>query len=221
MDKLSHIRNILFDLDGTLVDSGETIIASVVHALECLGIDPDSGPDVEALIGVPLLDIFVGEYGMPDDQAHRAIDIYRDHYEQLNQAGTTVYGGVREGLSHLQAHGYGLYIATVKPTSIAEKVLVDLDLRQHFNGVAGASMGPERRGKTGIITHALGKFELDAGRSVMVGDRDQDVNGARDNGLVSVAVTYGFGQAEELSGAAPDHTVDGFAEIVSLVLEKG
>lgn len=218
---LNHIRNILFDLDGTLVDSGETILASVLHALGRLDIDPDSGPDVESLIGVPLLDIFVGEYGMPDGQAHRAIDIYRDHYEQLNQAGTKVYDGVREGLHHLQKHGYGLYIATVKPTSIAEKVLQDLDLRQHFSGVAGASMGPERRGKAGIITHALGKFDLDAGRSMMVGDRDQDVNGARHNGLVSVAVTYGFGQSEELLGAAPDHTVDGFAEIVSLVLETG
>lgn len=82
-------------------------------------------------------------------------------------------------------------------------------------------MGPERRGKIGIITHALGKFELDAGCSVMVGDRDQDINGARDNGLVSVAVTYGFGQAAELAGAAPDHSVDGFAEILSLVLDKG
>lgn len=219
MDCLKHIRNILFDLDGTLVDSGQTILTSVLHALERLDIDPDSGPGVESLIGVPLLDIFVGEYGMPQKQAQRAIDIYRDHYEQLNQAGTTVYGGVREGLSHLQNHGYDLYIATVKPTSIAEKVLQDLDLRQHFSGVAGASMGPERRGKTGIITHALDKFGLDAGRSMMVGDRDQDVNGARHNGLVSVAVTYGFGHAEELAGAAPDHTVDGFTEIVSLLLE--
>lgn len=221
MHNMSHIRNILFDLDGTLVDSGETILASVVHALESLEIDANSGPDVESLIGVPLLDIFVGEFGMPDKQAHRAIDVYRAHYEQLNQAGTTVYDGVREGLTQLQNDGLGLYIATVKPTSIAEKVLEDLGLRSHFNGVAGASMGPERRDKTGIISHALGKFGLDAGRSMMVGDRDQDINGARDNDLVSVAVTYGFGQAEELDGAAPDHSVDGFAEIVSLVLDKG
>ena len=220
MDVLSPVRNILFDLDGTLVDSSKTILDSVLHALESLGVDAQSGPDIESLIGVPLLDIFVGEYGMPDAQAHRAIDIYRAHYEQLNQAGTRVYDGVREGLSRLKGSGLGLYIATVKPTSIADKVLVDMDLRKHLDGVAGASMGPERRDKTGIIAHALDRFSLDAGCSMMVGDRDQDINGARANGLVSLAVTYGFGHPEELTDASPDHLVDGFEQIVHLMLGK-
>lgn len=220
MHVLNPVRNILFDLDGTLVDSSKTILDSVVHALENLGVDPQSGPDIESLIGVPLWDIFVGEYGMSDSQAYRAIDIYRDYYDQLNQAGTRVYDGVREGLSCLQSNGLGLYIATVKPTSIAEKVLVDMDLRKHLDGVAGASMGPERREKTGIIAHALDRFKLDAGCSMMVGDRDQDIHGARANGLVSLAVTYGFGQPDELADAGPDHLVEGFEQIVQLMLGR-
>ena len=216
-----QLNNVLFDLDGTLVDSSRTILDSVVHALETLGVDPDSVPDVRTLIGMPLFDIFVGQYGMAPDRAQEAIDLYRDYYDRLNQAGTEVYEGVREGLSRLRASGLKLYIATVKPTPIAEKVLEDLGLREHFNGVAGASMGPQRRDKTSIIAHALNTFELDAECTAMVGDRDQDINGARANGLASMAVTYGFGHLDELENARPDHQADGFAEVSSLLLDAG
>lgn len=218
MSEMKALRNVLFDLDGTLVDSSKTILDSVFHALETLDVDPHSGPDVRTLIGMPLYDIFVGKYGMTAERAQLAIDIYRDHYEGLNQAGTTVFEGVREGLGRLQENGLSLYIATVKPTAIAEKVLVDLELRAHFTGVAGASMGPERRDKTGIIAHALDKFALDARETAMVGDRDQDINGARDNGLSSLAVTYGFGLEDELSAATPDHSAIHFDQVSTILL---
>jgi phosphoglycolate phosphatase len=217
MDRLSGIQNVLFDLDGTLVDSRRTIMAAVGHALEALGVDPASGPPVETLIGLPLLDIFTGPFGLPRPQALEAIDRYRVHYDRLAQSGTVVYDGVRDGLAALNGRGYRLYLATVKPTPIAARVLDDLGLRGHFSGVAGASMGPERRDKAGIIAWALETFDLDAGASVMVGDRDQDIEGARRNGLASVGVSYGFGQAGELEEAAPDHRVDHFDGVVRLL----
>ena len=221
MAELKKLNNVLFDLDGTLVDSSKTILDSVFHALETLGVDPQSGPDVRTLIGMPLFDIFVGQYGMPVDRAQQAIDHYRDCYEQLNQAGTTVFEGVREGLAQLQETGLQLFIATVKPTPIAEKVLVDLGLREHFAGVAGASMGPERRDKTSIIAYALEVFGLDSGYSVMVGDRDQDILGARANGLSSLAVTYGFGHRNELDAARPDHSADRFRDVSRILVDGG
>ena len=221
MAELKNLRNVLFDLDGTLVDSSKTILDSVFHALKTLGVDPESGPDVRTLIGMPLFDIFVGQYGMPVERAQQAIDHYRDYYERLNQEGTLVFEGVREGLSRLQDVGLQLFIATVKPTSIAEKVLVDLGLRDHFSGVAGASMGPERRDKTSIIAHALDTYGLDAGCSVMVGDRDQDILGARANGLASLAVTYGFGHRDELDAANPDHSADQFRDVSRILVNDG
>jgi phosphoglycolate phosphatase len=221
MPELRKLHNVLFDLDGTLVDSSKTILDSVFHALETLGVDPQSGPDVRSLIGMPLFDIFVGQYGMAEDRAQLAIDHYRAYYEQLNQAGTTVFAGVRDGLAALQESGLQLFIATVKPTSIAEKVLSDLGLREHFAGVAGASMGPERRDKTSIIAHALSTFGLIADRTVMVGDRDQDILGARANGLPSMAVTYGFGQRDELAAARPDHSADHFRDVSRILVNGG
>lgn len=221
MPELKKLHNVLFDLDGTLVDSSKTILDSVFHALETLGVDPQSGPDVRSLIGMPLFDIFVGQYGMAEDRAQLAIDHYRAYYEQLNQAGTTVFAGVRDGLAALQESGLQLFIATVKPTSIAEKVLSDLGLREHFAGVAGASMGPERRDKTSIIAHALSTFGLIADRTVMVGDRDQDILGARANGLPSMAVTYGFGHRDELAAARPDHSADHFRDVSRILVNGG
>lgn len=221
MRRLNGVRNVLFDLDGTLVDSRETILASIAHALESLGLDPGAGPAVDRLIGKPLLDIFTASYGMDRERAQRAIDLYREYYDALNQEGTRVYDGVHEGLAELAGGGYSLYVATVKPTPIAEKVLADLDLRIHFSGVAGASMGPERRGKTAIIAHALQRFGLVPGKSLMIGDRDQDIDGARENGLRSLGVTWGFGSREELDHAAPDHLAERFRDIPQLLSGRG
>jgi len=207
MAGLSVPRQVLFDLDGTLVDSRGTIAASIAWALGQIGHDGAGGPPVEALIGMPLFDIFTVTYGFERDAALRAIDLYRAHYDRISPQGSRIYDGVPEDLGKLRARGLGLYVATVKPTPIARKVLADVGLAAFFDGVAGASMGPERRDKASIIAHALDRFGLDPADSLMVGDRDQDVNGARSNGLRAVGVTYGFGGADEIAAARPDAVV--------------
>jgi phosphoglycolate phosphatase len=211
-------HNLLFDLDGTLVDSSRTIRASLDFALNGLAVSQAGRTPVEKLIGAPLLDIFRHEYDMTDEQARAAIVLYRRHYDSLDQAGTLVYEGICEVLPRLRSAGYRLFIATVKPTQIAEKVLVDLDLRKWFDGVAGSSMDSGRRDKSSIIAHALEKFGLDPRRSMMIGDRSQDISGARENGMPAIAVTYGFGSRDELQAARPEHQVDRSAEIVSLLV---
>jgi len=216
-NKFDKVRNLLFDLDGTLIDSSETISTCVHYALDRVGVSADIDTPVEALIGKSLLDIFLDSFAMTEEQAEVAIFHYRDHFDRQGQNGTQVYPDIRNVLSDLQKAGYRLYIATVKPTSIAEKVLSDLRLRTYFDGVAGSSMNHERRDKAGIIAHALHKHELDPIRSMMIGDRAQDISGARDNGLFAVAVTYGFGTRQELQAAGPDHMVDHSLEILELL----
>ncbi|MEJ2383219.1 MAG: HAD hydrolase-like protein [Xanthomonadales bacterium] len=204
MGGIAHLDNVLFDLDGTLVDSRGTITASIDHALERIGAARADGPSVAGLIGLPLFDIFTATYGLPRATALQAIDHYRRHYDRLSPEGSRVYDDVRQDLERLRGGGLRLFVATVKPTPIAKKVLSDLRLDGLFEGIAGASMGPERREKTGIIAHALARFDLDPARSLMVGDRDQDVAGARANGLRAVGVTYGFGSREEILASQPD-----------------
>jgi phosphoglycolate phosphatase len=215
---MGEIHNILFDLDGTLVDSSGAIRASLAHALERAGLRlPDDRP-VERLIGTPLLDIFRDEFGITGAAAEQAIADYRRHYDAEARAGTRVYDQVEDCLEALRAGGCTLVVATVKPSPIAAKVLSEMGLTRYFCGVAGSSMDHARRDKADIIRHALREFGLDAAHSVMVGDRAQDIRGARSNRLYAVGVTWGFGPAEELVAAAPDHLVDRCGEIPGLLL---
>lgn len=217
MSALKPLKNVLFDLDGTLVDSSGTIERSLRHALERAGVDPDRGHEIASYIGLPLFDIFRDGFGMGEAVTHAAIEDYRSYYDTLNQAGSCVYDGIQGVLSSLSGAGYSLYIATVKPTPIARKVLSDLGLIEHFDGVMGASLGPDRRDKSGIIAHALATFSLAASESVMVGDRDQDINGAQANGLRSIGVTWGFGSREEIEQARPDQVAEVSADISRLL----
>ncbi|MBT8048025.1 MAG: HAD hydrolase-like protein [Xanthomonadales bacterium] len=217
---MNNVRNVLFDLDGTLVDSSRTISTCIEYALQQTGAVPDREVQVRTLIGKPLLDIFRDVFSLTPAQTASAIGHYREHYDDLAQAGTEVYDSVHEMLSHLGQGGYRLFIATVKPTPIAGKVLADLQLRNHFEGIAGASMGPERRDKTRIIAHALRKFDLDPSQSLMIGDRDQDILGARANRMSAIAVTYGFGSRNELISARPDHLVGHSKDIAPLLMNR-
>jgi len=220
MAALNGVRNLLFDLDGTLVDSRKTIVDSIRHALLSEGLDASSAADVKSMIGRPLYEIFTDNYGLSRSKALKAIDVYRDYYDSLDQAGTIVYPGVRDGLAALKAAGYRLFLATVKPTGIADKVLNDLGLRGHFAGVAGASMGPERREKSAIIAWALSEHGIESTSSLMIGDRDQDIEGARENGLPALAVNWGFGSTEEFDRARPAYRADRFEDVVSLLCPR-
>lgn len=215
------VTTVLFDLDGTLVDSSRTIATCIDYALRRAGADSACGRPVTDLIGMPLLDIFRNEFGLSDAQTDAAIDYYRDHYDALEQEGTRIYDGVQGLLSGLQESGMRLFVATVKPAPIAEKVLADLELRSFFEGVSGSSMDHRRRTKAGIIAHAVSKWRIDPVSSMMVGDRGQDIHGARENGMRATAVTYGFGSEEELRNARPDHMVNHSRELKLLLIRTG
>jgi phosphoglycolate phosphatase len=217
---MNGLRNLLFDLDGTLVDSRVTIGASLSHALERMGLSSDIDGQIDSIIGTPLLDIFCNDYGLSQCEAETAIDHYRVHYDRQGQAGTHIYPDIQDVLPELNRAGFRLFVATVKPTRIAEKVLADLQMRSWFDGVAGSSMNHERRDKSSIIAHALKKFDLDPECSMMIGDRGQDISGARDNGLYSLAVSYGFGSMEELQASRPDHIVSCSREISVLLVGR-
>lgn len=218
---MREIHNLLFDLDGTLVDSSAAIRASLTHALEGLGSRWPEDLAVQTVIGMPLVDIFHERFGLTGEPAERAIALYRAHYDSEAQAGTRIYDHVETTLRALCDSGRRLYLATVKPTAVAAKVLREMGLDGYFSGVAGSTVDHSRRDKGDIIRHALQRYGLQAPHSVMVGDRDKDIHGARRNGLYAVAVTYGFGSPEELRAAGPDHLVGCCSELPGLLPPAG
>jgi phosphoglycolate phosphatase len=210
---MQKIHNVLFDLDGTLVDSSGAIRASLAHALDRLGHDWPDGLDVCSLIGTPLVDIFRDQFSIVGEPAELGIGNYREHYEAEARSLTRVYDHVEATLESLDRGGIRLFLATVKPTSIAVQVLEEMGLARWFSGVAGSSMDHARRDKGDIIRHAVDRHGLDPNASVMVGDRAQDIAGARRNGMRSVGVTYGFGSTEELTAAGADRLIHCCSEL--------
>ena len=123
-------------------------------------------------------------------------------------------------LDTLSRAGYELYIATVKQTGVAEKVLLDLDLHSHFSGICGSSLDSSRRDKSSIISHTLERFSLARESSVMIGDRHHDIEGALQNRLKAIGVTWGYGSRSELIDAGADGIVDSVDQ-VQAALEGG
>ncbi len=192
-------KTLLFDLDGTLTDPYLGITNSVLYALERFGITGQSREQLKAFIGPPLIHSFMHFYGMSEGDARRAVALYREYYVERGMLENSVYAGIPEALAALRAAGYTLQVATSKPEVFAEEILRHFDLAKYFARIAGASLDETRVNKGDVIAYALaGGYE---GRALMIGDREHDVIGARENGLDCMGVLYGFGSREELLAA--------------------
>lgn len=212
---------ILFDLDGTLTDSGPGIIEAVLYALERMG-RPE--PDVEKVrrtfIGPPLTVSFSSLYGFTPEQCQQVIAYFREDYNDKGIYHNRPYDGIPALLRDLKAAGKTLAVATSKPYQLAERVLEHFDLRQYFDLVCGGSMDETRNQKDLIIQDALEALHVaDLSQAVMVGDRNLDVLGAHKNGLRCIGILYGgYGTREELEEAKADWIAADPAEVGRILL---
>jgi phosphoglycolate phosphatase len=203
---------ILFDLDGTLTDSADGIVNSVVYALERKGIPYASKQALRRFVGPPLQDSFRDYCGFSDEQAKEMVRIFREYFTQKGIYENAVYDGVPEMLDSLCKAGYTLAVATSKPEAFAEQILARFDLAKYFTVIAGASM--DGTTKPVVIRQALSRLATEpSDRVLMVGDREHDVLGAKEVGIASLGVLYGYGDEEELRGAGADHIARTPAEI--------
>jgi phosphoglycolate phosphatase len=194
-------RLVLFDLDGTLVDSSPGIGASVRAATAALG-RPDPSPEqLRAMVGPPLQDGFALVLGVPPDDVPRAVAAYRAHYAAGAVLDVTVHDGVPDLLDALRACGAVLAVATSKPEVFAVRVLAHTGLLDAFAAVHGATLDGAVRHKDQVVAAALAAHP-DGVRPVLVGDREQDVLGAAAHGLPCIGAGWGPAEDGELSGAA-------------------
>ena len=208
--------SILFDLDGTVVDSKPGILASCSAALRSLGHRPDS-LDVGNLIGPPLEEILakvLGRFG--DDRVAEGVLAYRDHYGSAGFLETTVYPGLEPALDQLRTLKAKLYIATSKRTIFAVQILEHLGLIDLFAGVHGSEPGGALDRKADLIADVLRRHELSADQCLMVGDRRQDMEGARANGVATVGVLWGYGDQDELKSAGATHIAARPGDLISI-----
>lgn len=202
----------LFDLDGTITDPGVGITDSVMHALAKCGIKVEDRAELYRFIGPPLLDSFMEFYGFGVEQAEKAVTYYREYYRDKGIYGCYVYEGIELLLQTLQDKKCSILLATSKPEPFAGQILEHFNLSQYFDLIAGSDFENVRNTKGKVIAYALSTFAHNTGKTVeeikrsavMVGDRFHDVKGAKENGLPTIGVTFGYGSQEELveSGAA-------------------
>lgn len=192
-------KKILFDLDGTLTDSGEGIMNCAALALERLGIPLPPRDALRVFVGPPLHDTFL-KFGVPEGRVDEAIEIYRSRYVPIGKFENTPYPGIRELLEKLRSQGHKLYVATSKPEALSIEILEHFDLAQFFDRICGASVDRSRSSKDAVIRYLLDSVDTPEDM-VMVGDTVFDVLGAAAHGIKAVGVAWGYGDIREMQQA--------------------
>lgn len=210
-------NTVLFDLDGTLTNPGRGITNSVAYALNKFGIETEDKKELYKFIGPPLLDSFMKYYGFSEEEAEMAIAYYREYFRDTGIFENEVYDGIPELLEEIRNSGRKIILATSKPEEFAKRILVHFGLDKYFDFAAGATMDSSRNKKGDVIAYALKESGCSSENAVMVGDRLHDILGAKENGLDSIGVLFGYGSREELENAGADYIAGTVKDIIKFV----
>ncbi len=207
-------KYIFFDLDGTLTDSAEGITNSVAYVLARYGIKVEDKSSLNVFVGPPLVESFMKYYGFDREKARASVGIYREYFEDKGMFENAVYPGIPELLDGLRKDGYKLYVATSKPEQYSVKILEHFGLAEYFEMIGGADMNETRVHKGDVIRYVMESCGLiNPDEIVMIGDRENDMNGAKQNHMDSVGVLYGYGSREELENAGAGHIAETVEEL--------
>lgn len=210
-------KNVFFDLDGTITDSGEGILNSVEYALKKLGITHYERSKLYGFIGPPLMVSFGEFFGLSEEKCKEGVRLYREYYSKNGIYENRLYDGIISLLEKLKSAGINIVLATSKPHEFAEEILRYFGIAQYFNHIAAAEMNGKRNEKPDIIAYALEISGAEKSKTVMAGDRRFDILGAKTMGISSIGVLYGFGTEYELVKAGADYiakTPESISEIV-------
>lgn len=214
-------HTILFDLDGTVINSKEGITKCVQWALKAFDIDEPDLDKLECFIGPPLDTSFMKYYGFSKEKALLAVEKYRERYKPVGMYENTVYDGMEDLLSSLKAAGKTLALATSKPEVFAEEILSKAGLASYFDCITGSLLDGTRTQKADVITEALRRLLYKNDKypgTVMVGDREHDIIGAKAIPIPSIGIRYGFAKGTELNDAGADYIFETVGELKDFLL---
>lgn len=211
-------KYILFDLDGTLTNPEIGITSCVMYSLEKFHIKVEDRKELHPFIGPPLMYSFQTYYGLSEEESALAVKYYRERFSVKGLYENEVYEGVDKLLQQLKESGKTIILATSKPEKFAVEILKYFDLYKYFDFVAGATMDGSRGEKADVIRYALEISGIeDVSQALMIGDRNYDILGAKEHGLDSLGVLFGFGDREELTTAGANYIVESVDEIAKYV----
>ena len=191
------MKQILFDLDGTLTDSGEGIIHCAQETLAHFGLPIPSKEDLRVIVGPPLRQSFL-RFGISPEQIDEAIEVYRRHYVDHGQFENFPYPGIEQLLQKLKSEGHQLYVASSKPEAMSIQILRYFGLAKYFDIICGAESDRSRDTKAKVIAYLLEQITPMPGQLVMVGDTVYDVEGANALSIPCIGVSWGYGIIEDM-----------------------
>ena len=213
-------KTALFDLDGTLTDPKEGITKSVRYALNHFSIEVKDLDELTKFIGPPLRDSFREFYNFSEKEAEEAVSKYREYFTEKGIFENTLYSGTIDMLDKLKSGNITMLIATSKPTLYAKKIAEHFKFANYFDFIAGSELDGRRSLKNEVIDYALKSVSCSQKKPpiIMIGDRKHDITGAKEMGINSIGVTWGYGSRTELEEAGATQIADCMEELCRLVL---
>lgn len=207
------------DLDGTITDPKEGITKSVAYALNYYGIQVENLDTLEKFIGPPLSDSFQDFYGFDREKSLEAVEKYREYFKDKGIFENRLYPGMEHLLQTITEQGGKLVLATSKPEVFAKRILEHFHVAEYFTFAAGSTLDTTRNKKADVIRYALDTLGIAPEEAVMIGDREHDVIGAKENGMECISVLFGYGDREELETAGANVIVETVEELEKKMTE--
>ncbi len=212
------MKAVLFDLDGTLIDSFEGIAKSAQYALRSFGINEENLEKLRPFVGPPLVESFQKLYGMSKEQAVKATEIYRERYRPIGILECSLYPGVEECIRTLKSEGYLIGMASSKPEEFCRRILEHFGLLALFDDVVGATFDRRIDTKEEVLNEVLRRWSaIPKDQMCLIGDTMFDLVGAKKIGIDCIAVSYGFGDAKEMLQSGAIAVCDRMADLPELI----
>lgn len=205
---MSKFKYILFDFDGTLVDSSEGIFKSLTYAFENMGHGTPTQELLRKFVGPPLHYSFTQFCGFTSEHAYEMTEKYRERYKKIGYLENRVYDGIPEMLAKLQDEGYVLGTASSKPVKFIDDICEQRGIKKYFRHIGGTQFDNIKESKTLVIKNAMDALGADTENTLMVGDRLFDIQGAHEAGVPCCAVLFGFGSREEFEEYKAEYIIE-------------
>lgn len=199
---MKKYKSLFFDLDGTITDSSEGIINSIVYALEKMDVTITDKDVLRKFVGPPLMDSYRKYFGFTQSEAEMGLKLFREYFSEKGIYENRLFDGMESLLSDLYHNGYELVLATSKPDVFAREILKYFDIQKYFSHISACPMDEANTTKLDIIKAALDMTAIkNKAEILMIGDTAFDINGAKICGIDSMGVLYGTDDANELKNA--------------------
>lgn len=211
-------KHVLFDLDGTIIDSGLGIKSGILYSLKAIGINDVNENILNEFIGPPLKDSYMKFFNLSEKEAINIVNIYREYYSEQGIYQASLYKGIETVILDLKSKGNDIILATSKPEIFAKKILDHFNLFEYFNFIGGATLDNKISHKNQVLEYVLNEFHINPKDGFMIGDTKYDILGGKLFSLNTIGVTYGYGSLEELKEVNADNIVTTPLDILKYIV---